>query len=185
MAKQITGNYYYMNESGEIIHDSHPGKDKKTGHPKPPGGSKTCRCWTEVGLDVWHYPNGTIKAGSRLGETYAIPVVEDDKLVLILNRGWYHSVLNRSQLEKCPCDPFWRYAIAEEWKESWQEEWADRSVGNVSMDWWRAEIRAFLSIVKDLSGKGVELGEGTQVTIEYIKKYFGKKKEEIVAQAKV
>lgn len=179
MAKQITGNYFYFNNNGEVIQDSHPGRDKKTGYPKSPHGVKDAKCWTELGKhsESWYYPDGTVKTGSKAGEVETIPFEEDDRLVLGLNGGWYWSVLNRPLVKPYPDLPFWRYTIEVEWKSSWQEEWASRSIVE-GIEWWRAELRAFLSIVKDLSEKGIELGEITKETIVFIKERFSKKKEE-------
>ena len=71
--------------------------------------------------------------------------------------------------------PFWRFAIEKEWKSTWQEEWAYRA--SVAGEWWRVELKAFLSIVKDLSEKGISLGPLTKECIDIIKERFPKKKE--------
>jgi hypothetical protein len=81
--------------------------------------------------------------------------------------------------------PFWRYAIDTEWKRSWKEEWAYRtssfadrlSKGKEALPWWRAEAKAFLTIVKELSESDIELGDLTVFTSEEIAKRLGKKKE--------
>jgi hypothetical protein len=173
MAKQVTGNYFYLNKSGEIIQDSHPGRDKKTGYPKPPHGVKDVKCWTEIKDELWYYPDGIVKTGSKAGEVEVIPFEEDDRLVQQLNKGLLYALWLKGEPE-----PFWRYAIEAEWKESWIEEWEKRaSIGGI--EWWRAELRAFLSVVKDLSEKSVEIGEITRETIVLIKERFPKKKDKV------
>ncbi len=177
MAKPSTGNYFYINKNGMVIQDSHPGRDKKTGALKAPIGVKDVRCWTELNQDqqLWFYPDGSTKTGCVADQDAKIPFEEDDEFVSLTKMGPYERhcmfiVVNIPDL------PFWRYAMDEEWKSAWRNEWANR-VAESHGEWWKNEIKAFLSIVKELSEKGTELGDITKETLVIIKERFSKKKE--------
>jgi DNA polymerase III alpha subunit len=103
-----------------------------------------------------------------VGESEIQAYGRDAKYVQIMNSNIGHD----------PDFPFWRYAIKEEWKDKWKFQWADLVYAE-KCEPWRAEVRAFLAVVKDLDSRDVELGDLTLYTVEKIKERFGKKKEEV------